>query len=149
MKKGAVAELISAEEYKYKCLFFNKENDTDALRAKFSDLIKSQYNYNKDLIDSFDSKSHPEKFECTVSGCSCSIACEKNEFWVNDKVYFTEQIDHICQKLYFNYDFDSPFITDSNYDVSARFLTVLIFSIFILLCHCGLICSGFMLMKEA
>ena len=47
---GSVAELVEGETEKYKCLFFNKENDTEALYAKYSDLIKSQYNYNRELI---------------------------------------------------------------------------------------------------
>ena len=49
-----------------------------------------------------------------------------------------------CPKLYYK-----KLYTDyKNYDLSARFLTVLLLSIIILLCYCGLIFSGLMLSKE-
>ena len=151
-EEGAVAELIS--DFKYECIFFNKENDTDAFYATFSDLIKSQYNYNKDLIDSFDEEKHPEKSRCRVNNpnnpnnpYSYIKGCEKDGVWETQEYYYNGEK---CSKIYFDhYSFYSPFTDDSNYDKSARFITVLIFSIFILICHLCLICSGLMLMKEA
>ena len=147
---GAVAELISSLEFKYRCLFFNKVNDTDALYAKYNDIIKSQYNYNRALIDSFN-KSYPEKYQCIVRDNNYGYYCSKDEIWEIPMTYYDEQHnEHKCEKLYYqNYKNDQPFDDDSNYDISARFLTVLIFSIFIILCHLGLICSGLLLMKEA
>ena len=42
------AAYAKLEGDKYKCIYFNGINDEEALYAKFSDLIKSQYNYNKE-----------------------------------------------------------------------------------------------------
>ena len=43
---GAFAE---REGTRYKCYYFKEKEDIRALYAKYSDLIKSQYNYNKEL----------------------------------------------------------------------------------------------------
>ena len=48
--KGAFAKL---KDNSYKCFYYNEAYDIEALKAKYSDLIKSQYNYNKKLQDSF------------------------------------------------------------------------------------------------
>ena len=142
--EGAIAELVS--EGNYRCLFFNKENDTDALYAKYSDLIKSQYNFDIDLIKSFDSEEHPEKGRCVITEDDYINNCKKSEIWETYAVYNGQP----CAKLYYtSYSLDRPYTDDSNYDKSARFLTVLIFSILIILCHLGLIGSGLMMMKEA
>ena len=142
----AVAELVEAETNKYKCLYFNKENDTEALYAKYSDLIKSQYNFDIDLIKSFDSEEHPEKGRCVITEDDYINNCKKSEIWETYAVYNGQP----CAKLYYtSYSLDRPYTDDSNYDKSARFLTVLIFSILIILCHLGLIGSGLMMMKEA
>ena len=56
-------------------------------------------------------------------------------------------ISHTCSKLYFLEDSDYRFEDFYNYDLSARFLTVLLLSIITLLCYCGLLFSGFKLPK--
>ena len=58
---SAFAELQG--ENSYKCFYFNKVNDTEALVAKYSDLIKSQYNYNKELKDYFKPDSENNEIE--------------------------------------------------------------------------------------
>ena len=147
--EGAVAELVEGEKNKYKCLYFNKVNDTEALYAKYSDLIKSQYNYNKELVDSFKDKYH-DKFYCTVNIGDYLFNCAADEYWEVNNTYFDDNWDneYPCKKLYYPY-FLKDFQTYKNYDVSARFLTVLILSVFILLCHCLLAFSGFKLFKGA
>ena len=145
----AVAELVEAETNKYKCLYFNKENDTEALYAKYSDLIKSQYNYNRDLVDSFTDKHH-DKFYCTVNKDLYRSNCAQYEIWEVNNTYFDDdwENEYPCKKLYYPY-FLNDFKGYTNYDKSARFLTVLILSVFIVLCHIGLIFSGFKLFKGA
>ena len=146
---GAVATLVDGETNKYKCLYFKEANDTEALYAKYSDLIKSQYNYNRDLVDSFTDKHH-DKFYCTVNKELYLLNCKQYEIWEVNNTYFDDDWDneYPCKSLYYPY-FLKDFQSYTNYDKSARFLTVLILSVFILLCHIGLIFSGFKLFKGA
>jgi len=166
---GAVAELISSLEFKYRCLFFNKVNDTDALYAKYNDIIKSQYNYNRALIDSFNKISKSIYLYWILSLIIFFFIYVLN-FLIIIHYYikgyhkrtsylevFYELNENVLKILISNCEdlFKKVKLSelkaddDSNYDISARFLTVLIFSIFIILCHLGLICSGLLLMKEA
>ena len=124
---GAFAE-YDEKNGLFEC-FYYKKDDTEAIIAKYSDLIKSQYNYNYDLTKSF---KNSEKSRCT----SYPYLCGEKEY--------IEYRDKTCKYLYYSQSFE----TYSNYDLSARFLTVLLLSIIILLCYCGLIFSGLMLSKE-
>ena len=124
---GAFAE-YDEKNNRYEC-FYYKKDDKKAIIAKYCDLIKSQYNYNYDLSKSF---SNSEKSKCK----NYPYLCAENEY--------IESRDNTCKYLYYSQKFD----TYANYDLSARFLTVLLLSIIILLCYCGLIFSGFMLSKE-
>ena len=129
---------ISNGDHSYKCIFFNKEYDKEALIAKFSDLMKSQYNYNKELKDSFDSIEHPEKYECNKLPGLQPSDCSKDGI-------LKDYRDKQCEKLYYFVDYSNY----ANYDKSVRFLTCLILSIFTLICHVGLFISGIMLFKES
>ena len=60
---GAFAE---REGTRYKCYYFKEAGDGLALLAKYSDLIKSQYNYNKELYDSFQT-DREKKYGCKVN----------------------------------------------------------------------------------
>ena len=126
------------------CFFFNKVNDTEALYAKYSDLIKSQYNYNFYLQKSF--LEDTEKKYCTVPSQYVSL-CSIQKFHEFVYSYRDETFQrHNCTKIYYRNGLLEDY---RNYDKSARFLTVLILSIFILLCYCGLIFAAFMLSKES
>ena len=147
-EEGAFA--ISNGDNSYKCLFFNKENDKEALYAKFIDLMKSQYNYNKELKDSFDSSEHPEKHQCEVnynyySGIRPSN-CYKAEIFEGSVPYIDKDgTTKRCEKLYSfteNEDYQ-------NYDKSVRFLTCLIISVLTIICYVGLFITGIMLFKES
>ena len=131
---GAFAEL---DGNYYKCFYFNKKGDTDAIIAKYVDLVKSQYNYNKDLDDEFKKEGLKKSCEATKDTV---LSCAKDEYITSTKKHDGKQ----CPYLYYHYGY-----TDyNNRDIGSRFLTLLILSIFILLCYCGLIFSGFMIMKE-
>ena len=133
--KGAFAEF---DGNKYKCFYFKKKGDTDALYAKYADLVKSQYNYNKDLDDEFKKEGLKKSCEATKDTV---LSCAKDEYITSTKKHDGKQ----CPYLYYHYGY-----TDyNNRDIGSRFLTLLILSIFILLCYCGLIFSGFMIMKES
>ena len=137
---GAFAKL---KDNSYKCFYHNEPYDEEALYAKYSDLIKSQYNYNKKLDDSF--SNDPEKAGCQEVSPS---RCRDTETIAYDNSgkynYYEGSTLKQCQKLYSHETFDNYV----NYDKSACFLTVLLLSILILLCYCGLIFSGFMINKE-
>ena len=49
---GAFAEL---NDDKYKCYYFDEPGNKHSIIAKYSDLRKKQYNYDKELIDSYES----------------------------------------------------------------------------------------------
>jgi len=124
---GAFAELDGSS---YECFYYKESKGIEALIAKYSDLIKSQYNYNKDLKDSFNTDS--EKDNCQYRPSLCATQ------------EYIPAGGSTCKKLYYR-----QIINDfENYDKSARFLTALLLSIITLLCYCGLIFSGFTLSKE-
>ena len=131
------------ERVYYDCIFYNKPNDTQAYYAKFSELAKSQYNYDKELSDSFEKDL--EKKNCQRYSVS---QCVNKESVLVESYYYSYTDDdgntHNCSKLYYNRDSKD----NGNYDISVRILTVLILSIFTLLCYCGLIFSSFMLSKQ-
>ena len=141
---GAFAE---REGTRYKCYYFKEKEDFRSLYAKYSDLIKSQYNYNKELSDSF--KNEREKrYGCTVNDGSIAL-CALDEYLDIPVTYINENNENApCSKLYYH-DSYNEFDDFSNYDKSARILTTLIFSILIILCYFGFIFSGFILNKES
>ena len=140
---------VSDSDTTYKCLYFNKENDTDALIAKFSDLMKSQYNYNRELIKNFKLYGDfPEKYQCNY-GYNNNFdpsACSKDGI-LHGRVWYVDSDGQSkrCEKLYYFTSFPKY----TNYDVSVRFLTCLILSVLSALCECGLFISSFMLFKES
>lgn len=135
---GAYAELLDT---KYKCIYFTEENNKDTLFAKYSDLIKSQYNYNKELKEIFEDE-HTEQGGCKIYYFS---ECEAKGYIWDIKTYTDKNGENkICPKLYYYNDGENY----ENYDLSARFLASLILSLFTALCHCGLAFCGFMLSKE-
>ena len=140
----AFAELQG--EKNYKCIYFNKVNDTEALRAKYSDLIKSQYNYNKGLKDSFDAYEHPEKAQCTENYGLYIKNCEQDGYIEIKKTYTIKEEEKDCEKLYYKNYFFGNYL---NFDLSARFLITLILSLFTVICYFGLAFSGFMILKES
>ena len=139
--KGAFAEF---DGNKYKCFYFKKKGDTDALYAKYADLVKSQYNYNKDLDDSFEKDKIKKgcKYNSIIGNCANA------EYITNIASYTYEDggTEKQCPYLYYH---NNKYDDYENRDIGSRFLTLLILSIFILLCYCGLIFSGFMIMKES
>ena len=128
---------------RYKCLYFKEKDDLEALYAKYSDIIKSQYNYNKELADSFN--TDPEKRDCKTSRFII-LDCSQDEYIDSSQTYRNDQGEDLpCSKLYYQQTVNSF----SNYDKSARILTTLIFSIMIILCYIGFIFSGFILNQES
>ena len=137
---GAFAELKGD---KYECFYFDNEKNTHSIIAKYSDLNKKQYNYNKDFLESL----------AKVSDCLASpVLCGNNEYYpdtlgntfkANDCKYLYVDIDNIytgsiLEKIY----------GFTNKDKADRFLTVLILSIFVFLANIGLAIYGFLLFRK-
>ena len=144
---GVFAEL---EGDKYKCNYFDKVGNIHSLIAKYSDLGKKQYNYNKDLKDSYKTE---EVSDCKVSGGYCSPG---NTYCTPSGLYLicqTETFDATlvsklhggqpCKKLYLD-DLKTEIV---NKDQSDRFLTTLILSLIVCLANIGLALFGFLLFR--
>jgi hypothetical protein len=137
--EGAVAELKGNG---YKCFYFSKANNTRSFIAKYSDLIKSQYNYNPELTDSFSTDEEKSSSNCRIYNVDYPSICSNG--YISGKKYIGSYSQNPCNFLYYrqyNYSF-------SNYSRSSRFLALLILSIIIFLLHCGLAYSGYKLFKE-
>lgn len=148
---GVFAEL---EGNKYKCLYFDTKGNTHALIAKYSDLNKKQYNYNKDLLDSYDTD---EVDDCIISSnynyipgygnvetYGVSTLCGNEEYFSSSSVSNKHHDNSLCTKLYVDYSED---IGITNKDKSDRFLTTLILSLFVCLASIGLALFGFLLFR--
>ena len=111
----------------FECIYFDSEYNYHALIAKYSDLIQKQYNYDKDLFESY------QKIAPT---------CKKNPLSVCGSDGKIASIPG-CDKLYVN-DYQNGV---TNKDISDRFLTTLILSLFVCLANIGLAIFGFLLFR--
>ena len=141
------AAYAKLEGDKYKCIYFNGINDEEALYAKFSDLIKSQYNYNKKLITAYKDQNY-ELGGCQKSKPSKCLDNGYIEGPYNGQPY-TYNNGQICTKLYYYKDIYKDYGNYINYARSAQYLACLILTLFTVLCHCGLAFCGYMLFKES
>lgn len=136
-KFGAFAEL---NDDKYKCYFFDEPGNKHSIIAKYSDLRKSQYNYDKELIDSYKSSE--------VTQCSdFPTICLDGEEITGNYQYFNSVSGTQTKCRYLFVKNFIPFESISNKDKSERFLTSLILSLLISLANIGLIILGFLLFK--
>ena len=125
---------------KYICFYHDEPANYHSIIAKFSDLIKKQYNYDKDLIASYKS---PEVRACKKSPRLCLGGKEI----VASDITPDSSIPSItkCNYLYVNID---PITTLSNKDLSDRFLTTLILSLIVCLANVGLVIFGILLFQK-
>ena len=121
------SDLVFAEKKGavFECLYFDSPENVHSLYAKYSDLIQKQYNYDKDLYDSSSSKSN-----CVGTPSLCQT---------NGKVPGPPG----CTKLYTGLQEDDI----ENKDISDRFLTTLLLSLFVCLANIGLGIFGFLLYR--
>ena len=134
---------------KYHCSFYNDE-DSNANYAKFSELSKKQYNYNKDNYISYYSNEYgkrPENYGCRDDNYY-ALGCSSSESFTTGSSNPKEYIDENgntkqCLNLY-----NKPIETNANKDIADRWLTTLIVSIIIILCNIGLAIFGFLLFKN-
>ena len=118
----------------YECLYYDSPSNFHSFYAKYSDLIQKQYNYDKDLKDSYsDSK---------VSGCSMDPSSCDDEKIGNIP---SNILSNNCEKIYVRLDDLEDTIT--NKDISDRFLTTLLLRLFVCLANIGLGIFGFLLYR--
>ena len=116
----------------FECLYydFDEPENEYSLYAKYSDLIKKQYNYDKDLIESYSSSP--------ITGCKVNPdSCITNDGKIPATSYSN------CNKLYAN----NYYTSITNKDISDRFLTTLLLSLFVCLANIGLAIFGFLLFR--
>ena len=116
----------------FECLYYDSQENYHTLMAKYSDLIQKQYNYDKDLVESYS---------------KISSSCKKNPKTL------CRQYDGIIPKSDF-LNCDNLYVPDyganlgiTNKDISGRFLTTLLLSLFTCLANIGLVILGFLLYR--
>ena len=134
---GAFAE---KDGNNYKCLYYKKDK-ADSILAKYSDLGKKQYNYEK-------KRHYPEdndefnKADCKESPSDAKNGCELSEYYYSATLSPTA-INN-CKYLYLNAKADGF----GNKYLFDRWVTTIIFSCFIMACCIGLAIFGFLLFKS-
>jgi len=110
------------ENGQLKCIFY-KEKDENSLYAKYNDLGKKQYNYNK---------NYPSSKASTCSGAitGCSQEIYQGASTTCDTLYISAETG-ITNKYLFD-----------------KWVTTIIFSCFIIVCDIGLAIFGFLLFKS-
>jgi len=136
---SAFAKKVKSGEYE--CLYFDKKENLHSLYATYSDLIKKQYNYEKDKFKDVDDG-------CKLSYNTPSLCIDSSSGEAKEKfsltVRRTDDPNKECDNLYYEY----PNYQKIEYkDISDRFLTALILSLFVCLANIGLAIFGFLLFR--
>ena len=138
--KGAFAEWDSGKN-QYKCLFYKKD-DYKAMLAKYNDLGKKQYNYEK-------KRNYPdndsEYNSCKVGINDAYINCYNNGGSFNDLIPSYTYKGKQCEYLYLS-EIAKGIGNKYLYDM---WVTTIIFSCFISACAIGLAIFGFLLFKNS
>ena len=115
---------------KYECLYFDKVENEHSYYATYADLIKKQYNYQSDFYGDAENGCRASPSNC-VRKEYLSIAIQQNALTTSE-----------CKKLYVSEETEI-----TNKDISDRFLTALILSLFVCLANIGLALFGFLLFR--
>ena len=128
--KGVIA---SWDGSYYKCDYYDKD-DPYSIYAKYSDLGKKAYNYDKDI---YNNEPTNKAIKCPSPSSFLTICI------AGDGKYITNKIND-CDKLY------SVSHTDEveNRYLYDRWVTTIIFACFIIACDIGLAIFGFFLFKS-
>ena len=141
---GAFAEL---EGNRYKCLYYDdKALNVHSFYAKYSDLGKKQYNYNKGLEEDLEKVDKCRYSPSLCIDTSASPYILGKEYYEPGGAIRDTDNNKDCQFLYIKEDLDKLGI--ENKDISDRFLTALILSLFVCLANIGLALFGFLLFRS-
>ena len=121
----------------FECFYHDSPENNHAIYAKYSDLIQKQYNYDKDLIDSYNSN---EVSQCIEDPDIC-LTDEKIPLTSTSLTIVPAQ----CKYLYLPRT--ELEYTVTNKDKSDRFLTTLLLSLFVCMANIGLGIFGFLLYR--
>ena len=125
------------EGIRYKCIYFDKD-DKDAIYAKYNDLGKKQYNYQKKRH--YDANSEYSNSACVVSAVTHNCGTDGYTYSSTGLIgIFTG-----CDNLY-----GPKFDSFENKYVYDRWVTTYIFCCFIIACSIGLAIFGFLLFKNS
>jgi len=127
------------EDGKLKCLFY-KEGKADSILARYSDLGKKQYNYNRKQIKQqsstcSESSSFPPDLSDPTTPVPFALQCAGSQYLVSPS--------NACKTLYI-----SPDNEITNKYLFDKWVTTIIFSCFIIVCDIGLAIFGFLLFKS-
>ena len=124
----------------YKCIYYDSEYNKYALYAKYSDLGKKQYNYNKDLIKTVNEAGNCVGYAsyCESNGKITAGSTKNNRH--GNSIIIPPTSD--CDKLYAETEDGIE-----NKDISDRFLTTLLLGLFVCLANIGLAIFGFLLFR--
>ena len=127
--EGAFAK---KENGQFRCLFY-KEDEKYSVLAKYSDLGKKQYNYQKERI--YGDEVYKNSCQGNFGSCFSSTYLPNDEYF---------SYPSSCNYLYSSaeIDYDNKYIYD-------RWVTTIIFSCFIIACDIGLAIFGFLLFKNS
>ena len=129
-RNGDWAFAKKEDDGKFKCLYY-KEGDVYSIYAKYSDVGKKQYNYNKKKKEEY-ANHNSDFYKCQGLISSC-----------NEKYYTLTGLSD-CKYLYTDYNDDT---IEKKY-LYDKWVTTIIFSCFIFACDIGLAIFGFLLFKS-
>ena len=126
----------------YMCLFYEKDNE-DSIYAKFNELGKKQYNYNKDLYIAYKYDSKSEIKNCIEENDYYIEECQtRNNLTITGPIKYSDNSKD-CNQLYI-----TPEDNTQNSDINNRWLTTIILTVIIILCEIFLALFGFLLFKN-
>ena len=140
-ENSAYAEYDSTND-EYKCLYFDDSGDILSVYAKYSELNKKQYNYDKDLHKAYETSLYSScrntnNFDDCADEGKISFSGASNPTYTD-----SNGAPQTCPYLYVNEQDDI-----TNQDVFDRFLTTLILSLVVCLANIGIALFGFLLFK--
>ncbi len=130
----------------YKCLYNDNQYNFLSIYAKFSDLGKKQYNYDKDIIKDYTTDQIRNCIEDNSVGSSYIVdKCDRKEQLISGTDISNNYKTNNCEMIYIRQSLLESGI--ENKDLSDRFLTTLILSLFVCLASIGLALFGFLLFR--
>ena len=140
--KGAFAERIEGTN-NYKCLYYDESGNIFSVYAKYSELNKKQYNYDKDLHKSYQSDEYSYCQASYYNGNNLIEECSYEEQIILSQNY--PDPDNVGFYIPCKYLYASEQSGIYNKDIFGRFFAALFFSLIICLANVCLAFLGFMI----